>query len=414
MPTFLANLDLSGSEIQNVRAQSLGTAPGSPGAGQFYYDSALGVLRYRNASAWVDLPALGSLATLSTVTSSEITNGTIVNIDISAGAAIDLSKLAADPLARAGHTGSQLASTISDFNTAVRLNRLDQMTTPTASVSMGSQLLTSVATPVSSTDGANKAYVDSVAVGLDVKPSVRAAFDAITVASPGADIDDVSMVAGDRVLRMVNDAADGIYIWNGAAVPMTRAPDADTSAEVTSGMFVFCEEGTVNADKGFVLSTNNPITLGTTSLTFTQFSGGGGGSVTGTTNRIDVTGSQVDIAATYVGQSSLTTLGTITAGTWTGTAIAVANGGTGSTTAAGAKTALAFMGRYATSFGNGALTTFTITHSLGSNDVTAEVYDTATMATVYCNITRASTNSLTVDGFTTPPTTNQLRVVVVG
>ena len=87
--------------------------------------------------------------------------GGIVNTDISNTAAISLGKLATDPLARANHTGTQTASTISDFNTAVRTNRLDQMAAPTGAVSANSQNITNLATPSISTDAATKGYVDT-------------------------------------------------------------------------------------------------------------------------------------------------------------------------------------------------------------------------------------------------------------
>lgn len=96
-----------------------------------------------------------------TVTSAMIADGTIVNADINASAAIALSKLATDPLARANHTGTQTASTISDFDTQVRSSRLDQMAAPTASVSLNSQKITSLGTPTASGDGATKGYVDT-------------------------------------------------------------------------------------------------------------------------------------------------------------------------------------------------------------------------------------------------------------
>jgi hypothetical protein len=90
----------------------------------------------------------------------------IVNADINASAAIALSKLATDPLARANHTGTQTASTISDFDTQVRTSRLDQMAAPTASVSLNSQKITNLATPTSNTDAATKAYVDTQVTNL--------------------------------------------------------------------------------------------------------------------------------------------------------------------------------------------------------------------------------------------------------
>jgi hypothetical protein len=135
-------------------------------------------------------------------------------------------------------------------------------------------------------------------------------------------------------------SVNGIYVV--AASTWSRSTDADTDAEVTSGMFTFVEEGTVNADSGWVLSTNNPIVVGSTSLTFAQFSGSGqitaGAGLTktgntidavGTSNRITVNADSIDIASTYVGQTSITTLGTIGTGTWNGSVIGATYGGTG-------------------------------------------------------------------------------------
>jgi len=240
------------------------------------------------------------------------------------------------------------AAKISDFDTQVRTSRLDQMAAPTADVSLNSQKITNLATPTADTDAATKAYVDASRSGLDVKASVRAATTANITLSGTQTVDGVALIAGDRVL--VKDqstaSANGIYVV--AASTWSRSTDADTDAEVTSGMFTFVEEGTVNADSGWVLSTNNPIVVGSTSLAFAQFSGAGqitaGAGLTKTGNTLDVVGTadrilvnadSVDIASTYAGQTSITTLGTITTGTWNGTTVAVANGGTGATTLTG-------------------------------------------------------------------------------
>jgi hypothetical protein len=94
-----------------------------------------------------------------TITSADLVDGTIVNADINASAGIALSKLATDPLARANHTGTQTASTISDFDTQVRTNRLDQMTAPTGSVSLNNQKITNLATPTSSGDAVSLGYI---------------------------------------------------------------------------------------------------------------------------------------------------------------------------------------------------------------------------------------------------------------
>ena len=124
----------------------------------------------------------------------------------------------------------------------------------------------------------SKEYVDAVKTGLDFKDSVRVASTAdVTISGPGAAIDGISLSSGDRVLLKNQSTAsqNGIYSWNGAASAMTRTTDADTDAEVTSGMYVFVETGTANSDTGFVLTTDGSITVGSTSLSFTQFSGAG-------------------------------------------------------------------------------------------------------------------------------------------
>ena len=124
----------------------------------------------------------------------------------------------------------------------------------------------------------SKEYVDAVKVGLDFKDSVRVASTGnLTISGPGAAIDGISLSSGDRVLlkNQTTASQNGIYSWNGAASAMTRTTDADSDAEVTSGMYVFVETGTANSDTGFVLTTDGSITVGSTSLSFTQFSGAG-------------------------------------------------------------------------------------------------------------------------------------------
>lgn len=205
---------------------------------------------------------------------------------------------------------------ISGFDTQVRTSRLDQMAAPTAAVSMNTQRITDLAAPTSDNDAARKADVDAARTGLDVKVSCRVATTANITLSGTQTIDGVAVVAGDRVLVKNQTTASQNGIYACAAGAWSRATDADSDAEVTAGMFTFIEEGTTNADTGWVLSTNQPITVGTTSLTFTQFSGTGSG-----------------VPANYAGQNTITTLGTITTGTWNAAAIGVAYGGTGLTAA---------------------------------------------------------------------------------
>lgn len=129
--------------------------------------------------------------------------------------------------------------------------------------------------PTSDMHAATKRYVDQRASGLDPKGSVRAASgENINVSAPGASIGGVTLSVGNRVLLkdQTNQAQNGIYVWNGAAVPMTRASDADSNDKVTSGMYVFVSEGSF-ATQGWILTTPDPITVGTTGLAFSQFNG---------------------------------------------------------------------------------------------------------------------------------------------
>lgn len=168
-----------------------------------------------------------------------------------------------------------VASNINNFDSQVRTSRLDQMSAPTADVSLNSRKITNLATPTADSDAATKAYVDAARSGLDVKQSVRVATTANITLSGTQTIDGVSVIAGDRVLvkDQSTGSQNGIYVV--AAGAWSRATDADIDAEVTAGMFTFVTEGTVNADSGWVLTTNDTITLGTTALVFAQFSGAG-------------------------------------------------------------------------------------------------------------------------------------------
>ncbi len=177
-----------------------------------------------------------------------------------------------------------------------------------------------VGTPVSGSHAATKDYVDNTITGLDMKASVRVATTGNITLSGTQTIDGVAVVAGNRVL--VKDqtvAADnGIYVV--AAGSWSRASDADNTpdGEVTSGMYAFVEEGTTNADSGWVLSTNNPISLGITTLSFVQFNGLGqvtaGAGLTKTGNTVNVVSASADRVIVNADSIDLATTGT--AGTY--------------------------------------------------------------------------------------------------
>ena len=209
-------------------------------------------------------------------------------------------------------------------------------------------------TPSNANDVASKSYVDATANGLDVKSSVRAATTAAgTLASDFANgdaIDGVTLATNDRILikDQASGSENGIYTVNASGAP-TRATDFDADAEVTAGAFTFVEEGTANGDCGFVLSTNGSITVGSTALTFTQFSGAGlitaGAGMTKSGNTMNVVGGDgiaanandvaVDIAASSAlhisgGKLDVTVDLADSTNDVTGT-LAIGNGGTGAT-----------------------------------------------------------------------------------
>jgi hypothetical protein len=248
----------------------------------------------------------------------------------------------AGPTAANGTNTTQLATT-----QYVMSMRIDQLVPPSVDVSWNSHKITSLLDPTNPQDAATKNYVDNTAQGLDAKQSVKAASTANLTLSGTQTVDGIALIAGDRVLvkDQTTQPANGIYIVASGA--WARALDADTWNELVSA-YTFVEQGTVNADNGYVCTVDQGGTLGTTNVTWTQFSGAGqitaGAGLTktgntidavGTANRILVNADNIDIAGTYVGQSSITTLGTIATGTWNGTTIAVAYGGTGAVTLTG-------------------------------------------------------------------------------
>jgi hypothetical protein len=439
-------------------------------------------------------------------------------------------------------------------------------------------------TPTDAAHVATKGYVDSARSGLDVKQSVRVATTATinlsTGAANGSVIDGVTLATGNRILIKdqgaggIAHADNGIYTVNASGVP-TRATDFDEDAEVTPGAFTFVEEGTANGDSGYVVATNGSITVGSTAIAFTQFSGTGqitagdglskdgstlnvndddvtiyvdgnddlavkssatagqvlrsqgsgtaawgaldlddSDAVTGTlgianggTNASDAETARTNLglaigtnvqaydaelaalagltsaanklpyftgsgsasvadftsaardllddsdaatmrttlglaigtnvqaysatlaavsASTYVGDDSITTLGTITTGTWNGTDIAVADGGTGSSTASGARTNLASTTAGTTSTpvlariakqGNTAhsagVSTTTVTHNFGTTDVMVQVYQVSTGETVITDVIRNNSNTVTVT-INGAVDTSEFTIVVTG
>lgn len=254
---FLTNIDLNQNQLINARFQVVTSFPSVENTfeGHLVYNSTTDVIAVYANGGWRSLPhsiVSGGGAGIAEALSVDTSNGTVT---------LTLNVADADSAGLLTSAFYTLLNNSTSSNTGGTLAKRDN----------DGRL--QVSAPSNDLDAANKAYVDAARSGLDVKQSVRAATTAaVNLASQleaGDTLDtSVTLAAGDRVLVKDQSTAseNGIYVVqeSGAAV---RATDADTSAEVTTGMFTFVSEGTVNADSGWVLTTNDTITLGTTGLT---------------------------------------------------------------------------------------------------------------------------------------------------
>jgi hypothetical protein len=376
---FLIAIDLNKNELQNVAIQNLASSPSSPVAGQIYYNTTDKVLYQYNGTAW------------KTYTQS----GSIVNADIASNSAIDPTKISGTAVTQAdtgtvtntmlagsiansklanssiifGSTSQALGSTISNIagvtinsttipsskTLVVTTDTINTLTAPSSSFSMNSNKITNLATPTGDNDAANKKYVDDAVTGLTWKTAVNllaASNVALTGSTGSLTIDGHTALTathnGYRILLTAQStAADkGIYTYTdaGSGYTLNRSTDADVYTELINAT-VFVSEGTTYGKTSWTQS--NGYLTSFSGQNWVQFNGaaaytaGSGLTLTGNDfnvgagTGITVNADTVQISATYAGQASITTLGTIGTGTWNGSTIAVANGGTGATTLTG-------------------------------------------------------------------------------
>jgi len=485
---FVTNLDLVQNQILKGRFESVSSDPTSGTfTGWVIYNSTEKTLKYYDGSAWqrlvVSISSAGAASEAITVTNNS--DGTVTITPNLATGTDDGVMSAADKAKLDASSASDSVNTLVIRDSNGRFQ---------------------VATPVNGLDAANKSYVDSARTGLDVKASVKVATTGPITLSTGLEAGDVidgyTLVAGDRVLVKDQDTAseNGIYVVAESGAP-SRSDDADSSLEVTGGMFTFVEQGTLNADSGWVLITDGSISLGTTGLEFALFSvagnilAGAGLSKTGdvldvnvddtsieitddtlriasgaagdglgwddgvlsvnlaSTGGLELSGDdiQINIDAAVAGlettsdglhlTSGMAGTGlTFTAGVLSVDAIdldsssgggvtgilPIANGGTNASTESQARTNLAatsptgantttpVLARVASKvIGDGASTSFVITHNFGTRAVIVQVFDSSSYDTVIADVVRTTTDSVTV-GFSVAPASNAFTVVVTG
>lgn len=356
-----APLEFAKNEARNMLLHLLGAAPGTPAEGQIYYNSTDKHPHYHNGTTFKDL------------TDALLLGG----------------QNSAFHLGRANHTGTQTANTISDFDTQVRTNRLDQMAAPTASVSLNSQKITNLANGTAPADGVNFAQLEAARQGIRTKPAVEAAATGnVTVANPGTDTFDGEVVAnGEAILLPVQttDSESGIYVFNGSGVALTRRDDADTFAEIDAGTEVFVQGGTVNGGKVFTQLTE-----------LTAF----GGQVWTASSS----------GTTYTAGDGLTESPAGTFNVGAGVGVTVAANDVGITT-----TLVPRM--FSVTIGDNSATSFNIpvgTHGLGAGKKkVVQVFDESTGVWVAPAIVVEADGDVVID-FSVAPTTDQYRVNIAG
>lgn len=249
----------------------------------------------------------------------------------------------------------------------------------------GARRIINLPAPQAAHEAATRGYVDSAIEGLAWKDSCRVATQAnLNLASPGATIDGVSMVSGDRVLvrAQTTAAQNGIYIWNGASTAMTRALDANTAAELEQAI-VTIEEGTSGGSTWRQTAVN--FTLDTDAVNWTSF-GTSSPAATETVAGIAEIATQAETNAGTDDARFVTPL-KLAASPW-------------------AKR------QFTQNIGDGSATAYTVTHNLGTRDVTVEVYrNSGNYDTVLTEVRRTSVNAVQVV-FDTAPAANAYRVIV--
>lgn len=368
---FLTAVDLAKNELQNAAVQSLAAAPSSPAKFQLYGNSGDNTLYWWDGAIWQS--AKGGSMSFGSVPA-ETTFG------------IAKSDGVATTAARSDHThGSPTHDAAA--HSAIPLSAL---AVPTGPVSFNGQRVTNVGTPTSGTDAANKDYVDNGIAGLSWKDAARAASTGNVALTGTQTVDGVALAAGDRVLLKNQTAPAENGLWVVASGAWTRATDADTAAEL-DGMAVFVSEGTTQADTTWTLTTNAPITVGTTGLTYAQFSGasaataGAGLSAAGNVFNVGA-GTGITVAADTVALDTAYTDGRY--------ALAGAT-----------------IKRFAADVGGA--TAVTVTHNLGTTDVLVSLYRKASpFDEVEADVEHATTNTV-IFRFTVAPAAAEYRAVVV-
>jgi len=377
---FLTAIDLAKNELQNARVQNLASAPSTPVKGQLYMNTTDNILYWYNGTAWVAAQDSGA----SGFPGYGGAGYPVAETTFGLAKADGVSTL----VARADHTHGSPTHDAAAHSTIP----INSLAGATGIIDMNNFKITEVATPTAGTDAANKDYVDNAIAGLSWKDPVRVATTAnITLSGPQT-IDGVAVIAGDRVLvkNQTTASANGIYVVSAAG--WGRSTDADINTELEAAA-VWVNEGTTQADTAWVMTTNPPISTGTTSLTWVQF------------------------GAFSLADDSVTNAKLANMAAWT-----IKGNNTAATADPADITQTQFQSMMAGWFGrvktflvgDGSALAYTLTHNLAVRTVVVEVARATTpWDTIECDVERTSPTQVTLR-FAVAPTANQYEATVIG
>jgi len=395
MPTIYGPLDIVKNELRNAVMQNLGSAPASPVKGLMYFSTVDNTLYWYDGTQWIAAKAAAGAIPAATVTTQAIGDAPVVGTGTNyaredhkhgmpgfgaSTAQLTFGQAKSDGTAvtvpHSDHTHGTPTHVAAD-HTSIPLSTF---AFPIQDIVMNGFKFTGLATPVNAGDSANKGYVDGAINGLSWKDSVRVGSTANIVVATGGliAVDGVTVAAGDRVLLKNQTTASENGIYAAASGAWTRTADAAPPSGDLVNAAVFVNEGTTQADTAWVCTTNAPITIGTTPLTWVQFGAStsyiGGAGLTLTGNTFDVgAGSGILVAADTVAVD---------------TSIIA--------TRAYVDTGSNVVHRYAAAL-TGTASPETVTHNLNTRDIHVSVYNGATPYTaVQVDWDAATVNTATI------------------
>jgi len=407
MAKFLNNVNLSGNELLNAVVHNAGTAPSTNAkAGGIYFDTSGGanVLKYHDGTNWVTVSAGGSgtwqpydadLASIAALTgtsgflktngsgtwsvdtSTYLTSSTgVTSVNGATGAITNVAVTTSGLGQFASTTSSSLAGVISDETGSGYLvfNTSPSFVTSITTSSTTFDLVNTTATTVNFAGAATTVNVGNAAGTVVVKGN-------LTVEGTTTTIDSTTLTVNDKNIILA-DGNNSDAAADGGGITLNGATDKTFNWVDSTDAWTSSEHMNLLTGKAYYIN-------GTQVLSGSALGSG-------------------------VTSSSLTSVGTIGTGVWQGTAVGVSYGGTGATDAATARANLGATTKYSTNVGDGSNTTYTVTHSLSTRDVQVYVYEAGSpYQQVFPDVKNATTSTVTLE-FSTAPTSNQYRVVVVG